>query len=160
LKNPNMVFHDDLYGDVTHSGNVLFKPSNFEKSLPYIAALISMGAPLAAGALAAGGVGLGAAGATSAVTGGAAGLGAGSIPGALGAGTFAGTAPWWVKPAVRAAPGLLNTTHNYAGDVWAPPIGGSAPKTGAPPIRTASNESSLVANDFADDPYGFGRRGF
>jgi hypothetical protein len=166
LYRPDMVFNDDIYGQVTHSGNIKDKVEGLERYAPYIAAAIAMGGPALGGALLAGG--LGGVGLTSAVTGGAAGLGAGSIPGALGAGSFASgaNAPWWAKTGVKAIPTLGRAAsgmaaaapvarapvHTSTGD-YNPQAYNRMGNSPAP----SSSDSSLVATNFAEDPYGMSR---
>lgn len=137
----DMMYDDPYYGRLTPVQNVKKQGNTLETMAPYIAAAISLGGPALAGALLAGGIGAGVA--TGAVTG-------------SGVAAAAGGSPWWAT-ALSKAPTIAKatSTHDYSGGSWAPPVGGSAPKTGP-----SSNESSLVANDFADDPYGFSRRGF
>jgi len=145
LHNGSMVYNDPYYGPLTPMQNVKKQGNILETALPFIGAAISLGGPALAGSLAAAGIGAGAA--TGAVTG--SGVAAG-----------AGASPWWsswLGKAPSIARGIGSATHDYGGGEWAPPIGGT-PKTTTTPAPTG--DSSLVANNFADDPYGFSRRGF
>lgn len=116
LHNPDAVYQDENFGSITDAKNLKRKNEGIEKYAPYIAAAISMLAPVAAPALfGALGAGTVAAGATSAATAGAAGLAAGSTPGALGAGTFtAANAPGWASQAAKQATGLVRSTGSQA----------------------------------------------
>lgn len=183
LRNPNYVYNDPIYGRITHGANINHKVEGLERAMPYLAALISMGAPIGAAALAAGGVGLAGAGATSMVTGGAAGLGAANIPGAAAAaagGAAPGASGWWGRAAGN-LPRTAGPALSGAPSRPLPPRPGprSAPTGRTPPMfpdtygfdpnaynsagsaaRPKNNESSMVATQFADDPYGFSNRGF
>lgn len=178
----DMKYYDPIYGWVTDPRNIEHKQNAFDKyGMPIAAAAISMLAPYAAPALfGAMGVPAAAAGFTSAVTGGAAGLAAGSIPGAAAAG-----APWWAKPAassVRTVGGAISGMSPPTSPV-APrpsnPAGVTTPKAASAPLarnqvmadpygfnpaafnaggsttKPQSNDSKLVATQFADDPYRF-----
>jgi hypothetical protein len=156
LHNSNMVYNDALYGNLTPYRNVDKGPTPFlEKYGPLIAAAIAMGGPAAAAALAAGGIGAGA---------GAASLGAGA--GAWGGAALAdgaAAAPWWATSAVKAIPTLGKnvgalTAPNYAtGPVAKAPVqyNPDAYNSGGSPAKPNNNDSSLVATQFAADPYGF-----
>lgn len=173
LRNPGMVYTDPIYGQVTHSSNI--KPQEamwWEKVAPIAVGAL---APWAAGALAAGGIGLGAAGATSAVTGSAAGLPWANIPGGVAAGMAGGSAgaPSWWSRAISKAPSAGRMLSGAPGTAWRPPVrppvrppmarstpygfDPSAFNAGGSAARPTNNDSSLVATQFADDPYGFSK---
>lgn len=175
LYNPNMVYDDPVYGSVTNSANIRHKAEGLDKWAPLGAAAMMMAIPgLNAALLSAG---LGSAGLTSAVTGAAAGLGAGSIPAATAAGA---TVPWWAKMPTTIAKTASNYWDPKGTGTWMPNLGappGSIPGEDATPpfvpwgtqgsydptavtgggsaAKPQSNDSSLVATQFAADPYGF-----
>lgn len=168
LRVQEMQYNDPLYGPMTPLQNK-YKTQDpwWTYAAPLaIGALAPMAAPAFFGALGAGAAG---AGFTSAVTGAAAGLGAGSIPGVLGAGTFAGASPWWATQGVKSVPnigrigsGLMaggaggsatpGPVHSSTGD-YNPMAYNNAGSVAKP----NTNDSSLVATQFADDPYGMSR---
>lgn len=134
LYNPNMVYNDPLYGTLTPQQNVRKQKDPWWT----IAAPIAVGmlAPWAAGGLAAAGIG------------GTAGLTAGATGSGLAAGA---TSPWWATTAAKSIPAIGRTIAGPSMPTgWTPPVG-TLPKP------AASNESSLVATQFADDPYGFSK---
>lgn len=90
LINPGYKWDDPVYGSVTDSKNLKFKREGIDKWAPAIAALIAMGGPAIAGALA--GAGIGGAGLTGAVTG--SGVG--------------GSAPSWLTGLVKQGPGMMD----------------------------------------------------
>lgn len=168
LHNPNMIYDDPYYGRLTVAANVV-KPKQdwWVTAAPLvIAGLATAGAGIPA--LAAGG-GIAAEGGTAAVTGAAAGLDAANI-------AAGGAGSWWSQ-LLQKSPSLLNQTPNGpftpAPTPYTPP---AAPATvaapnalGIPteytaaafgggngsPKKVGTNDSSLVATQFADDPYRF-----
>lgn len=174
LTHGDMKYYDPIYGWVTDPRNVARQSNTLETLAPYIAAGITMGGPAIGGALAGAGIG---AGGTAAVTGGAAGLNAANI-------ATGGAPSWWsnllgkaprtVGPIVSGAPSQPTTYRPSAPS----PAAVTTPKRGAPLARNQvmpdsygfdpaafnsggsttkpqSNDSRLVATQFADDPYRF-----
>lgn len=190
LRNSALVYNDPNYGPLTLPQNIKKqKDPGWVKWAPLVvagAATLGAGLPALAatagaaelGAGAAAEVGSAAAGAyggTGAVTGGVAGLSAGNIA-AQGAGS------WWTS-LLQKAPGLAN----QAGQMYPDPYGATPPPArpaaSTPPPAPASaldtgqfnaaefnntgnqrsassNQSSLTATQFSDDPYGFSNKGF
>ena len=160
LRVQEMQYNDPLYGAMTPLQN---KYKAQDPWWTYAAPIaISAFAPMAAGALAAGGIGAGAAGAgytTAAVTG--SGLAANAAQ------QFAAS-PWWAKALATkgiplagkigsgltqgAAPPITPPVHTSTGD-YNPMAYNRAGSSPAP----NSSDSSLVATQFADDPYGMSR---
>lgn len=135
LRNADMVYDDPYYGRLTPVQNV-----NKPKGNPWLEyggpIAVSLVAPYAAAGLAAAGYG-GAAGLTAAATG--SGLAAGAA------------SPWWATTAAKSLPAIGKTIGGPPStQTWTPPNVGSLPKP-------TNNDSSLVATQFADDPYGFSK---
>jgi hypothetical protein len=160
LHNPAMVYEDPYYGRLTIAANVVKeKQPWWVTAAPLVVAgLATAGA--AVPALAAGGV----AGGTAGVTGGAAGLAAGNI-------AAGGASTWWSQLLAK-APSIAKAVTPATSTPWTPPETPAAPAAGnalgIPSEYTAagynsagsakkpgSNESALVATQFADDPYRF-----
>ena len=167
LYNPAMVYDDPYYGRMTVARNVV---KGREPWWTYAAPIaVSLLAPYAGAALA--GAGIGAAGGTAAVTGAAAGLGAGNI-------AMGGPTSWWstllkktpnvarqvgegnFNPTALAAstaanafglPSGVGEAATAAWNTWNPRNYGSSP--GGTAKKPDSNDSQLVATQFADDPY-------
>lgn len=173
LFNPELVYEDPYYGKLTVQGNVKKEKDPW---WVYAAPLaVSLVAPWAAGLAAGAGVG-GAAGLTAAATGsglsaaqGAAPWWANALRGApnvakqVASGNFnpygfaaglgadaLGIPASLSRPAITVGSELLNRPRNDGYNPQNYNNTGSAPKSG-------SNESALVANDFATDPYGFSK---
>lgn len=180
LRNGEMKYYDPNYGWVTDPRNVYHKSEGIEKWAPAIAALISMGGPALGAAAAGAGIGAGVGG-TSAVTGSAAGLVPANIP-AAGASSWwtnlLGKAPRTVGPLLSGAPSAPTLNPRPVVPAGAVSPGAPAARRGMPVPRNAtvpdpygfdatrfnaggsapnprSNDSKLVATDFADDPYRF-----
>lgn len=168
LTNGAMVYDDPYYGRVTPYHNVQKERDPWWVTAAPIA--VSLVAPWAAGVAA--GAGIGTAGLASTVTSGAY---AGGAAGASGATQLAaGGGDWWTR-LIGKAPQVGRAID---GAVSAPKPVAPAPRPPAPAVTTApkaqssgynpanfnnmgtaakpstSNESSLVATQFADDPYG------
>jgi len=166
LTRPDMVYDDPYYGRLTPQQNEKQdKPAWWEIAAPLAIGLV---APWAAGLAASAGIGV--AGLSSAVTSGAYGGLAGGAVGAGGAGAAgAGGGDWWSRILAK-APSTARAINNAV----SPPTRTPRPtRPVAAPTPTAagynpgafnnagsvpkasSNESSLVATQFADDPYRF-----
>ncbi len=155
LHNSALVYNDPVYGPLTIPQNIVKQKDPWWVT---VAPLVVAGAATAGAAipaLAAGGV----AGGTAAVTGGAAGLAAENI--AMGA---AGS-PWWTE-ILKRAPQLARPFIPPTASTPTPPTPPSAPAVpdqfnaaafnqSGSAAKPNSNESSLVATQFADDPYRF-----
>lgn len=148
LYHPDMVYNDALYGNLTPYRNVDQGPAPFlQKYGPLIAAAIAMGGPAAAGALAGAGIG-GGAGLTAAAT---------------GSGLSGAAAPWWATAATKALPGIGKgvTAATAAAPAFGRPAAApvqydpTAFNSGGSAAKPTNNDSSLVATQFAPDPYGF-----
>jgi hypothetical protein len=152
LRNPNLVYNDPIYGPLTPRQNIAKqKDPWWVTAAPLaVAGLATAGAAIPA--LAAGGV----AGGTAGVTGGAAGLAAGNIASGIGN-------TWWSQ-ILSKAPQLARMATPPTATPWTPP----APAAPAVPnqfnaanfnntgsmAKPGSNDSALVATQFAADPYG------
>lgn len=153
LRNAEMVYDDPYYGRVTPYQNVQQERDPWWTIAAPIA--VSLLAPYAGAALAGAGIG-GSAGLTAAATG--SGLSAASS-----------SAPWWTQ-IVKRAPQIAEGVSGIMGAQSAPKVN---PNYTTPPMfpdydptkfnnagsasKPHSNEASLVANDFAPDPYGFSK---
>lgn len=152
LHHPGMTYDDPYYGRLTPYANVVQEKTPWWVTAAPIA--VSLLAPYAAGALAAGGIGAGVA--TGAVTGSGVAAGAAGTPwwaSALGKAPMAAKAAssyWGTPDVVRPTPGNAITPPTYDPTAFG--------QTGNTPTKPSSNDSSLVATAFADDPYGFSNR--